>query len=92
MRSDTQDDVSQRGRFLFVVFVAAPLVVWLAGPPILQADDAERACEQLRVEAEEESGEPTLGDLEWRYLPAAHWECTVGTETIDVGWWASTDG
>lgn len=91
MRSDIQDDTSLRGRFLFVVFVAAPLVVWLADPPILRGDAADEVCDRLIEAAAEETGDPVLGEVEWRYLPSAHWECTVGTEQVDLGWWATEE-
>lgn len=91
MRSDLQDDVSLRGRFLFIVFVAAPLVVWLAAPPILQSGTAEEVCTDLLAEAEDEAEEPVVGEVAWRSLPAPHWSCTIGAETLDLGWWAADD-
>jgi hypothetical protein len=67
------------GRVVFVVFLVAPLTVWLAAPPLLQQATADRVCREIVTSAR----------AEWTRTPLPHWRCMTGSIVVeDLGWWA----
>ncbi|WP_166878479.1 hypothetical protein [Salinibacterium sp. ZJ450] len=66
-------------RVVVVVFLIAPLTIWFAGPPLLQADAAEAVCRERATSAR----------AEWVRDPLPHWVCKTRTSIVDdLGWWA----
>ena len=72
---------------VFILIFVAPLTVYLAAPPILNAGVAQEECEQI---AEEAPGAPEDAEARWTRLPLAQWECFIEDELVArMGWHAN---
>ena len=72
----------------FVLFFVAPLTIYLALPPILNAGTAQEECEQIAEDALD--ADPDDAEARWTRLPSAQWECFVDDElAARLGWYAT---
>jgi hypothetical protein len=76
------------GAAAFVIFLVAPLTVYLGAPPILNATTAQAECEQIAELRLDRPGSPA--QARWTQLPVAQWECTLDGQVVaHMGWLTS---
>ena len=78
------------GAAVFILLFVAPLTVYLAAPPILNAGVAQQECEQI-AEAGLDA-EPEDAEVRWTRIPLAQWECFVDDALVARMGWYATNG
>jgi hypothetical protein len=73
---------------VFTLIFVAPLTVYLAAPPILNAGLAQEECEQI---ADVVPGAPEDAEARWTRLPLAQWECFIEDELVARLGWNATE-
>jgi hypothetical protein len=72
----------------FVIFLVAPLTVYLGAPPILNATLAQAECVQIAELRLDRPG--SVVEARWTRLPLAQWTCVVDGQVVaHMGWMTS---